>query len=155
MNYANPEKVVVDANVLIHSRAQFPFQKALIPSSVQKEIRSEMSQLKMQKLDVRVIEPSKSAIEKVENKSNEINSPTSVQDEDALALAIERQLTLVTDDKALQNLALHLEHNFEGFNTNRIDEKRSWKMVCDNCGNKVSSSPCSVCGSDSYLRKRD
>jgi len=155
MNYTKSEKVVVDANVLIHSRAQFPFQKALIPPSVQKEIRSEMSQLKMQKLDIQVIEPSKDSIEKVKNKSNEINSPTSDQDEEALALAIDRQIPLFTDDKALQNLALHLEERFESFNTEKISDTRSWKRVCSNCGRRVSSLPCSVCGSDLARRKRD
>ena len=155
MNASKPEKVVVDANVLIHSRAQFPFQKAVMPPTVHEEIESEMSRFKMEKLDLDVIQPSESSIEKVEEKSEEICSPTSSQDESALALALDKQIPLFTDDKALQNLALHLGHSFEGFNTEEVSEKRSWKMVCDNCGREVSSLPCSHCGSSSLSRKRD
>lgn len=148
-------EVVVDANVLIHSRGQFSFQKVLMPSSVQQEVISEMGKLKMEKLDVSVMEPSNPSLERVKEKSDDINSPTSSQDEEALALALDKQLTLVTDDKALQNLSLHFEHDFEGFNTEGIDEKRVWKRVCGNCGVDVSSLPCPRCGSQSSQRKRD
>ena len=155
MNASKPSKVVVDANVLIHSRAQFPFEQALIPPSIQKEIRSDISNFKMQKLDVQVIRPSEGSLKKVKDKSSEINSPTSNQDEEALALAMDREITLVTDDKALQNLALHFDHSFQGFNTDEVVEKRKWKLVCGNCGAEVSNLPCSVCGSSSGRRKRD
>jgi UPF0271 protein len=155
MNATKPEKAVVDANVLIHSRAQFPFKEALIPPSVEKEIKSQMAEFKAQKLELEVFQPSEESLEKVREKSGEINSPTSEQDEEALALAIDRDLPLMTDDKALQNLALHLEANFQGFNTEEVSEKRKWKMVCENCGTRVSSSPCPRCGSRSLRRKRD
>jgi UPF0271 protein len=149
------ERVVVDANVVIHSRAQFPFETVVVPSSVRGEILSEMSKLKMEKLDVKVVEPSDSVLEKVESKSVEINSPTSDQDEEALALSLDKNLVLVTDDKALQNLALHLDADFNSFNTEKVSEKREWVQVCDNCGAEVSSLPCSRCGSQKGLRKRD
>ena len=154
MNASKPSKVVIDANVLIHSRAQFPFQKALIPPSVHQEIKSDMSKLKMQKLDLGVIRPSKGSVEQVGEKSNEICSPTSEQDEEALALALDKQIPLVTDDKALQNLALHLDADFDTFNTEKVSEKREWKKVCDNCGERITGLPCPRCGGRSLRRKR-
>jgi len=154
-NSVSEEEVVVDANVLIHSRGQFSFKKVLMPLSVQEEVISDLSKLKMEKLDVKVMEPSNSSLQKVKKKSDDINSPTSSQDEEALALALDKQLTLVTDDKALQNLAFHLGHEFESFNTERVEEKRIWKIVCGNCGAEVSSLPCPRCGSQSSQRKRD
>jgi UPF0271 protein len=147
--------VVVDANVVIHSRAQFPFDKALIPPSVMDEVKSDVAGFKLEKLDIEVFQPSEEYIDKVADESSRINSPTSDQDEEALALALEKNLTLVTDDKALQNLALHLEHSFEGFNTEGVEEKVEWSQVCENCGREVSSFPCPRCGEDSGLRKRD
>jgi rRNA maturation endonuclease Nob1 len=155
MNSTKPEKAVVDANVLIHSRAQFPFKEALIPPSVEKEIKSQMAEFKAQKLELEVFQPSETVLEKVVEKSGKINSPTSEQDEEALALALERDIPLVTDDKALQNLSLHLDADFQGFNTEEVSEKRRWKTVCENCGKEVSSPPCPRCGDRSLRRKRD
>lgn len=149
------DTVVVDANVVIHSRAQFPFEKALIPVSILDEVESEIAGFKLEKLDFEVFQTSDSVVERVRNKSTSINSPTSDEDEEALALAIEKDLVLVTDDKALQNLALHLDHGFEGFNTEGVSEKVEWSMVCENCGENVSSFPCPRCGEHSGLRKRD
>lgn len=155
MNASETEKAVVDANVLIHSRGQFPVKTALMPPSVYGEVKSEISQLKMEKLNVQPIDPSEESLDKVKVKSQEISSPTSKQDERALALAIDQNILLITDDKALQNLALYLEADFDTFNTEKVSEKRSWKMVCDNCGTEVSSLPCSRCGSRNLSRKRD
>ena len=149
------EKAVVDANVLIHGRGQLPVDKVYMPPSVNEEVKSQMSSLKMQKFDLKVVKPSRDSIKKVKNKSEEISSPTSEQDEEALALAIDRSIPLVTDDKALQNLALHIGADFESFNTEKISEKRAWKKVCSNCGKDVSNLPCSRCGSRSLDRKRD
>jgi UPF0271 protein len=145
---------VLDANVLIHSRGQFPYEKVLIPPSVNQEIKSEISQLKMEKLDLNVERPSEEFLEEIWEKSQEIFSPTSEQDEEALALALEKEVPLVTDDKALQNLALHLGADFETFNSERISEKRAWEKVCGNCGKEVSGDGCSRCGSTSLRRAR-
>ena len=155
MNSTKPEKAVVDVNVLIHSRAQFPFNEAMVPPSVEKEIKSQMAELKAQKIKLEVFQPSKESLKNVREVSKSINSPTSEQDEEALALAMDKDLTLVTDDKALQNLALHLNIDFQGFNTEEVSEKRKWKKVCENCGEEVSNLPCSRCGGSSLLRKRD
>ncbi|WP_153550466.1 hypothetical protein [Candidatus Nanohalobium constans] len=153
MNASNLKKAVVDANVLIHSRGQFSFNSALIPPSVEHEVKSNMAQMKMQKLDLTVMDPSDSSLDSVRDKSDEINSPTSEQDEEALALAIDNQVPLITDDKALQNLALHLGAEFDSFNTEKVDEKRKWKSVCGNCGAEISTPPCPRCGHRSLHRK--
>jgi UPF0271 protein len=149
------EEAVVDANVLIHGRGQVPVETVYMPPSVEKEIRSEISSLKMQKFNLETFRPSEDSLEKVGEKSGEIYSPTSGQDEEALALALDRNVPLVTDDKALQNLALHLDAEFEPFNTEKVSEKRAWKKVCSNCGNEVSSLPCPRCGSRESDRKQD
>ncbi|MFB6158039.1 MAG: NOB1 family endonuclease [Candidatus Nanohalobium sp.] len=149
------EAVVVDANVIIHSRAQYPFRKAVIPPSVRAEIKSEIAKMKGLKLNLEVMQPSDESRKRVRKKAEEINSPTSEEDGDALALAIDRGLTLVTDDRALQNLALHMGVDFQGFNTEKVETKRRWRQVCSNCGTDVSTPPCPRCGSREMDRKRD
>lgn len=149
------EAAVLDANVIIHSRGQIPVEKVYITEKISEEIESNSGRMVLEKLDHIKVNPSEESLDSVHDKSREINSPTSSEDESALALALDRNLTLVTDDKALQNLALHLGADFEGFNTDEVLDKRRWVKVCDNCGNKVSSTPCSSCGSRSVTRKRD
>lgn len=149
------EVPVLDANVIIHSRGQIPVEKVYITEKVFEEIESNSGRMVLEKLDFVKVNPSEEPLNRVRDKSREINSPTSPEDEGALALAIDQDLTLITDDKALQNLALHLGADFEGFNMDEIVEKRRWVKVCDNCGSEVSCAPCSSCGSRSVTRKRD
>jgi len=146
---------VLDANVIIHSRGQIPVKKVYITEKVFEEIESTSGRMVLEKLEYSMANPSEESLDRVRDKSSEINSPTSSEDESALALAIDKDLSLLTDDKALQNLALHLEADVEGFNTNEVSEKRRWRKVCDNCGNEVADARCSSCGSRSVIRKRD
>jgi UPF0271 protein len=126
-----------------------------MPPSVQKEVKSQQGKMAMHKFDLRFVQPSEDSLQKVKDKSDELNSPTSTQDEESLALALDSSLPLVTDDKALQNLALHVEAEFKGFNTEEVSERRKWHLVCDNCGEEISSLPCPRCGSQELDRKRD
>ena len=152
MNAGNREKVV-DANVLIHSRGQIN-GKILLTPGVKEELKSQNAELNLEKLDYSVYQPSNQSIEKVEEKSGEINSPTSSEDEEALALALDKDAELVTDDKALQNLAEHLQAEYSGFNEEEIEEKREWTKVCGNCGREVKGESCEACGSERLERKR-
>lgn len=148
------EKAVLDANIIFHSRGQIPVKTVYLTESVFDEIESRNGKMVLEKLDLKVMQPSEESKKQVMDKSDEINSPTSPEDEQSLALALDKGLTLVTDDKALQNLALHLDTEFRGFNTEEVSERRRWKKVCSNCGNNVSGLPCSSCGSNSVSKKR-
>ncbi len=148
------EAAVLDANVIIHSRGQIPVGKVYITEKVFEEIKSTSGRMVLGKLEYSKVNPSERSLDRVRDKSSEIKSPTSSEDESALALALDQDLSLVTDDKALQNLALHLEADFEGFNTDEVSEKRRWRKECDNCGNEVSDARCPSCGSHSVNRKR-
>lgn len=154
MNVENLNRAVVDTNILIHSRGQFSVSNICIPPSIQSELRSDKSKLNHAALSIEVVEPDDRKTNQVKEASSDINSPTSDEDEAALALALDLNVPLITDDKALQNLALKLEAEFYSFNTEKVSEVRSWKLVCDNCGRDVSNSHCSYCGSDSFERKR-
>lgn len=146
-------EAVVDANVLIHGTGSFPFDKAFLVQEVVDELESDGSRNVLGNLDYEVKEPGEEAVEKVEEKSEEINSPTSEADERLLALAVYLEKELVTDDKPLQNLALHLEHEFSGFLDPETDEKFRWEKRCDNCGEEVSSGPCPKCGGSISVRR--
>ncbi|MFB6208434.1 MAG: hypothetical protein ABEJ69_03725 [Candidatus Nanohaloarchaea archaeon] len=146
---------VVDANVLIHGRGRYPFKSAYTVPEMFDELKSSGARLKADTVDLKPEEPGKEEIERVKKKSEEIGSNTSKVDEKLLALALTLDTRLITDDKDLQNLALHLEADFEGFMEPAVEEKRRWVEVCDNCGREISSLPCPHCGSEQSSRKPD
>ena len=146
--------VAVDANVFLHGRANYDFQSAVTVPEVVEEVKSERGKTVLQKVDYSVRGPGEEALNEVEEKSMEINSPTSEADEKLLALALERDEELVTDDKPLQNLALHLGIDFSGYMDEATSEMFQWEEVCENCGADFSGKSCSRCGSTLVRRKR-
>ena len=148
------ETAVVDANVFIHGRGSYPFERGITVQEVIDELESDQGKNMLRNIDYEVRRPSAEIIEKVSEKSESINSPTSKPDEKLLALAMELEEVIVTDDIALQNLALHLGVDFRGFLEDEIDEKFRWKILCKNCGSEVSKNRCSSCGSTRLRRKQ-
>lgn len=144
---------VVDANVFMRGSGITGYDRLYTVPEVMEELESDTSRIGFDTTDVEVRDPSEDTVSKVHQKSDEINSATSTADERLLALALELGATLVTDDKGLQNLAAHLEVEFESYMGDEIDEKRAWKKVCRNCGSEVSGDTCSKCGSTRVERK--
>ena len=146
---------VIDANVIIHGRADQEFSKAYTVPEVLEEMKSSGASMKADLLDLQVSQPDPEILEDVRKKAEEIDAATSDTDEKLLALALTLGQELVTDDKDLQNLGLHLEADIEGFMEDSIDEKLKWKKVCSNCGREVSTPPCPRCGGQRVRRKLD
>lgn len=148
------ESAVVDANVFIHGRGSYPFKKAITSQKVINEVQSDHGKNMLQNMDFEIKTPSETSLEQVRDKSEDVNSPTSDTDEVLLALALELDETLLTDDIALQNLALHMDVDFEGFLEDQIEDEFRWKVICRNCGSEVFGEGCSSCGSTDLRRKQ-
>ena len=75
-------------------------------------------------------------------------------DMDILALGYECKGTIITDDFAIQNVALALELKFLSCSGKVISEKRAWRYKCTACNHKekVKLKNCSVCGSEEIRR---
>ncbi len=75
-------------------------------------------------------------------------------DIDILALGYECKGTIITDDFAIQNVALALELKFLSCSGKVISEKRAWRYKCTACNHKerVKLKNCSVCGNDEIRR---
>lgn len=130
---------VIDANVIIHGRG-LEGKMVTIPE-VMDELKSRDANISLHSFNVEKLRCSEENLEKVKEKSREINAKTSEVDEKLLALALDLDEVLVTDDKELQNLGLHLEADIEGFLDSVTDKKMAWKMVCSSCG-KASECNC-------------
>lgn len=146
---------VLDANVFMRGNANLGFDNYYTVPSVVEELESSDARTSFDTEDVKVLEPPEMNLKRVREKSEEINSPTSSADEELLALALDREVVLVTDDKPLQNLALHLDADFQSYMGEKVEEKRVWNIVCENCGKEVSGDGCSRCGSTRTRRKPD
>ena len=75
-------------------------------------------------------------------------------DIDILALGYECKGTIITDDFAIQNVALALEVRFLSCSGKVISEKRAWRYKCTACNHKekVKLKNCSVCGNEEIRR---
>ncbi|WP_414837507.1 hypothetical protein ACK3SF_04520 [Candidatus Nanosalina sp. VS9-1] len=146
-------EVAVDANVVIHGRRSNSFEKAYTVPEIFAELESKEAQRKADTMDLKPREPTEKSLKLVEETSEKINSPTSHEDEKLAALAHSRELTLVTDDKALQNLAEILDIDYTSYMDEEIEEALEWELVCGNCGKEISSQPCPRCGSEMIQRK--
>ncbi|MFP4038286.1 MAG: hypothetical protein ACLFTA_00690 [Candidatus Nanohaloarchaea archaeon] len=131
---------VVDANVLIHGRG-LDGKLVTVPEVID-ELKSGKARKGLSSHSVEAREPGKEKVEEVAQKSGEINSRTSKADEKLLALSLELGEPILTDDKELQNLALHMDAKVEGFLDPLPEEKLSWKMECPRCGKKASGCGC-------------
>ena len=71
-----------------------------------------------------------------------------------IALAYEYNGTIITDDFAIQNVALSLNIDFSSCSGKNIMEKRKWKYKCSACKHSTNEKleKCSVCGSEEIFR---
>jgi UPF0271 protein len=145
---------VVDTNVIVHGRGEIDFEEVYLTPEVIEEVESSHGRNIIRNLEYTISRPESDSVEKVRQKSEELNSPTSEVDEELLALALDLDEFIVTDDKALQNLALHLGVEVRGFHDPVLEEKFRWVKKCSNCGRKISSPPCPRCGSPQVRRKQ-
>lgn len=145
--------VVVDANVIIHSKRGRKFDTAYTVDEVFKELESQEAKRNADAMNLKQANPSKKSIQKIKEISSKINSPTSEADEKLAALAFEKQIKLITDDKALQNIAEIEEIEYSSFMDTEIERPLEWKLKCKNCGTEIKSAPCHLCGSEQIQRK--
>ena len=75
-------------------------------------------------------------------------------DMNIIALGYEMKGTIVTDDFAIQNVALSLEVNFVSCSNKVITEKRLWSYKCNACKyiSKTKLKDCQICGNTEIFR---
>lgn len=75
----------------------------------------------------------------------------SVADQSLLALALDLEGTLVTDDYTMQDIARRLEVRCLGVNQEGIETTKQWKPRCSGCGRWFDApqkrNECPICGS--------
>ena len=138
--------------------ASFFFSEAILegeiftPPSVGEEIADIRSRCRLEALleaGLSVISPSAESVRRVSAAAGETGDITrlSLADIDLIALSLDVGATIVTDDYAVQNVALRLGLEVKGI-LQRKARPRRWKFRCQGCNRRYSAAgACPVCGS--------
>lgn len=148
--------VVIDANVVIHGRGDLPYNNIVTSERVYSEILSDMGKYKLEGLDLSSFKPSSDLLSEVRSKANENGLSVSDADCSIVALGLERDFLVISDDKGVQNLCMVFDVDFDSFLGDRIEEGMAFDTFCGNCGRSVDSSrdSCEFCGYSEFVRKR-
>jgi UPF0271 protein len=140
---------IIDANVLIHgSERELPFDRMLTVPSVTDELESFRAQQRFESDDIQIREPEQAYINTVKDRADDIGADISATDIKLIALALQEDGILVTDDYGMQNLAQHLDIQTEPFLKDGIDTTEEWTRICTNCGQEVDGPTCPICGAE-------
>ncbi len=156
-----PKTYVLDASAFIYG--MFPDGELVTPPKVYEEVKDEASRLKLEMLSqLRVKEPEPRYVDEIRKAAQETGDSVrlSPSDTDLLALAIEEQtagkdVALLTDDYAVQNVARNVGITVLPLHQKRIKYKIVWEKRCMGCNRTYKEGDvCEVCGSPLKLKKR-
>ncbi len=149
---------VIDSSAIFQRKAVYA-NMVTVPEVVA-EILDEASAIYFSVKDLRVEEASKESIEEVTRVARETGDIHKLSKTDIMVLAKAldevkkgNDVILVTDDYAIQNVAMELGIKFEGIIQSQISKGFKWVKVCKGCGRRIDSDVCPVCGSEAVLRR--
>lgn len=106
--------------------------------------------------NLKIMEPRQDSYQVVEKHAKKTGDfgVLSKNDMNIIALAYEMKGTIVTDDFAMQNVALSLEVKFVSCSNKVITEKRLWSYKCNACKyiDKKKLKDCPICGNTEIFR---
>lgn len=148
-------RYVLDASAILHSTLDFSKGGYLMPKSILDEIHDETARILIHSAiksgGITIKNPAVSSIKKVIEKAKETGDfeNLSSADIDVIALAIENNCPVITDDYAIQNVAERFGLKFETVVQEGIKKGISWKRICGGCKREyeMNSRICRICGS--------
>ncbi|MEA1993910.1 MAG: ribonuclease VapC [Euryarchaeota archaeon] len=138
---------IVDTSVLLSGFIPENREEYITVDEVVRELKNAPYGARMFK----VYAPSKKSIMKIEAYSKKTGEELSVTDKKLLALALDVNGMLLTEDYGIQNAAKSLGIEFSSITTDGIREVYRWKKICRGCKKEYPLSyegKCEVCGSD-------
>ncbi|MDD1743709.1 MAG: nucleic acid-binding protein [Methanomassiliicoccales archaeon] len=146
------KKLVLDTSALF-SMEQLPADsEAFVTPGVLKELeRYKDRRASLWGEMLHVSEATKGSLAKVRQAASETGDSTRISPTDAevIALALDLDAELLTDDYSVQNVASHLGMPFRPVGIKAIKEVRKWRWRCVGCGKVFDKElpECSICGS--------
>ena len=136
-----------------------PDGKLITIPQIELEIQNKQSLqyfLNIKEIGLEIREPSRKNVEIIKlnaEKTGDLDILSDI-DQKILAIAYETKSTIVSDDFAIQNVALYMNIEYISCSGKTIKELRKWKYKCSAC-NFVSNnknSECITCGSKDIFR---
>lgn len=136
-----------------------PSGKLITIPQIELELQNKQSLqyfLNMKEIKLEIREPNIENLEIIRTNAEKTGDLDVLSDTDLkiLAMAYETGSTLVSDDFAIQNVALFMEIKYISCSGKEIHELRKWKYKCSAC-NLVEikkTSNCTTCGSEDIFR---
>jgi len=156
------KKKVLDTSAILRSNLDFSDGCYVITDNVIHEIKDEIiksvidSGIRNGRIEIKT--PDDDFLKRVKEEAEKTGDLNRLSDTDIelIAIALENDYTIVTDDYSIQNMCKCLKIDYEKNIHDGIKRKLKWSMICEGCGReydyKTNISKCEICGS--YLRKR-
>jgi len=152
---------VLDTSVLYYGKDLPLGFECVITPGVVRELDKEGMSARLELLmatRVRVSSPSERSLRKVSEESEKTGDSRrlSEADKELLALALDLDYELITDDYSIQNLARAMGIPARGFDQKGIAEVFEWQAKCKGCGKLFPADVrvCDVCGTETRTRRR-
>jgi UPF0271 protein len=153
-------KYVLDASALLSGKPLPPATDCSTPPSVADEVvkgRAGNAASYLLEAGLEVVTPSAASAIKVAEASAKTgdSSRVSMQDMDALALALDTGATLLTDDYSMQNLATVLGVRYQAISQRGIAHVWTWERRCRGCKKEWPEGvkECPDCGSEILVKR--
>ncbi len=142
-------KVVLDTSAIIYLNDFRMFDEIFTVSDVVDEVKDKINVLKLSGINLKVNDPSEVSVKEVKGIAKETGDLVKLSKTDIkiLALAKENQLTIVSDDYNIQNVAEKIGIGYISLFSKKITKLVKWRMYCDNCKRFFDSEKnCPKCG---------
>lgn len=141
---------VIDTNILIHATPQAVNHNTLLTTpAVTAELQSSKAKHAFDTAAITITEPKNETVEHVRETSNTANLDLSQEDIELIALALEKDATLVTDDRFMQETAHRLDIEVDGVQREPVTDTEEWTWICKRCRTELGTEKqCPKCNGD-------
>ena len=136
-----------------------PKKKVVTIVGIEKELKNKQSKQyfsNLKTMGLKILEPNKESIDVIKKHARKRGDlgVLSTVDLTILALAYEIQGTIISDDFAIQNVALFTGIDYKSCNGKEITEMRFWKYRCSACNSifEEEKENCHNCGKNLVFR---
>ncbi|MGB9636655.1 MAG: NOB1 family endonuclease [Thermoplasmata archaeon] len=155
------QKYVLDASAVLCGKDIWLDGAVYVPYSVLEELGRGRYRQKVENLmgiKISVVSPSKESKEIVRKNAEKTGDllRLSAQDIDVLALALELDAIILTDDYSIQNVAVHMGIQYHGVAEHGIKAEYRWEYVCMGCRRRYrrAMKVCPICGASITTKRR-
>jgi UPF0271 protein len=142
-------RVILDTSAIIYLNDFRSFDEIFTVENVLEEVKDRVSSMKVSVLELKVVEPEKKFLKQVEEVAKDLGDleKLSETDKKILAVGLEKNCTIVSDDRNIQNVAEKMGVEYISVFSEKITKLITWKYFCPNCKKFFDQKDeCPVCG---------